>query len=486
MNNTFHTDISVLIGNLFKLEICGRHEEALAELRDIWEDFTSFPNVSEFAPRAAAEIVLRCGALVGFFGHIKQIPNSQERSKNLLTEARNRFLDIYDVEKIAECENYLALAYWRTGELGEAETWIEEALSHSISTACDARIYSNLTKAVIYIALARYKEAEKNLRKLEKYFQHYGSHFFKGSFFTNLAVTLRNLGRIPEALEYYEAARFHHLKSGHKIYLGTIENNLAYLYMSLNRFIEAHKAIDSAVESFKKVKDRTREGFSLDTKATIYCEEGKYAEALKVIEKAISILKRSENADYLVETIFSKVKILLYLKNFTKAFLTLSDAVQMAKTKISEAKAESLVKDFETLLKMKHSPVINQTFTEKEIGGEKLELVLHPSISHYQEFQGVWIKNSHLENFGLRKGSLAVVTKDNIKRGDLVAITEIKTDSVMCGFYDSDFGLVCLEGIGDEPRLFNEDEIKILGKIVGVGNTEKNSGGKIIIDPLNL
>ncbi len=484
--NTFHTDASVLIESLFKLERCGRYEEALAELRDIWEDTTAFPSVDDFASRTAAEIILRCGALIGFFGHIKQIPNSQEKSKNLLTEARKRFLDIYDVEKIAECENYLALAYWRNGELVEAETWIEEALSHSIDKTGDAWIYSNLTKAVIYIALARYNEVEKNLRQLEKHFQLYGSYFLQGSFCTNLAVTLRNLGRTTSALKYYESARFFHQKSDHKIYLGTIENNLAYLYKSQNRFIEAHQAIDNSVEIFKKVKDRTREGFSLDTKAAIYCDEGKYTEALKVVEKAIRILSRSENADYLVETYLSKAKILLYLDDLTKAFLCLSDATHIAKTKISEERAESLVKEFEAALKEKQSPTIKQNFTEKEIGGETLELVLHASISHYQEYQGIWIKNSHLEKFGLRKGSLAVVTKDNIKRGDLVAIHEISTDSVMCGFYDSDFGLVCLEIVDGEPKLFNENEIEILGKIIGVGNSHKDSKGKIIVEPINL
>lgn len=482
----FHTDVTVLTGNLFKLERCGKYEEALAELRDIWEDTTTFPNVDEFAPREAAEIILRCGAVIGFFGHIKQIPNSQEKSKNLLTEARNRFLDIYDVEKIAECENYLALAYWRTGELVEAETWIEEALSHSIDSSTDAWIYSNLTKAVIYIALARYKEVEKNLQKLEKHFQLYGSPFLQGSFCTNLALTFRNLGRIPKALKYYELARSYHQKSEHKNYLGTIENNLAYLYKSQNRFIEAHKAIDNAIEIFKKVKDRTREGYSLDTKAAIFCDEGKYTAALEVIEKAIGILKNSENADYLVETHLSKAKILIHLDKTTAGFLCLSDAIQIAKNKISEEKAESLVKEFEATLKEKNVPVINKIFTEKEIGGEKLELVLHPSIAHYQDFQGVWIKNSHLENFGLPKGSLAVVTKVTLKRGDLVAITETDTDSVMCGFYDSDFGLVCLEGIGEEPKLFNETEIQVLGKIVGVGNSEENSNGKIMVEPLNL
>ena len=141
---------------------------------------------------------------------------------------------------------------------------------------------------------------------------------------------------------------------------------------------------------------------------------------------------------------------------------------------------------FEAALKEKQSPTTKQNIPEKQLGGENLELILHASISHYQEFQGIWIKNSHLEKFGLQKGSLAVVTKNNIKRGDLVAIQEIATDSVMCGFYDSDFGVVCLEIVDGEPKLFDENEIEILGKIIGVGNSHKDSKGKIIVEPINL
>jgi tetratricopeptide (TPR) repeat protein len=486
--NTFHTDVTVSTGNLFKLERCGKYEEALAEIRYIWKDTNDFPDVDAFAPRAAAEIILRCGALIGFLGHNKQIPNSQEKSKNLLTEARNRFCDIYDIEKIAECENYLALAYWRTGEMVEAEIWVEEALSHSLSELSEAWIYSNLTKAVIYISAGKYAEIVENLKPLEKHFKKLGNYFLLGSFCTNMAVALRNLDRIPEALKYYESARFYHQKSGHRIYLGTIENNLAYIYKSQRKFKEAHQAIDNSVEIFKKVKDRTREGFSLDTKAQIFYDEGKYAEALKIIEKAIVILGKSENADYLAATYLSKAKILLYLEDFTAGFLSLSDAVQLAKTKISEEKAKNLIKEFEEILKEKTAPKLNKIISEKETGGENLELILHPTIAHYQEFQGIWIKNSNLENFGLRQGALAVVTKAEIKRGDLVAVNEIATDSVICGFYDydSDFGLICLERTSAEPKFYNEDEIEILGKIVGVGRSEKDSGGKIVVEPLNL
>jgi len=485
--NIFHTDVSVLTGNLFKLERCGKYEEALAELRPIWSDINVLPEVDDFPPRTAAELILRCGAVLGFLGHTKMIPNSQEISKNLLTEARSRFFDFGDIEKITECENYLALAYQRTGEMVEAETFIAEALLHKLPSSSPTRLYSHIIRAIILGQLKRFDENLSLLQEVEQDFLQFASDLLKGDFYSNYGLNLRKINKPTQALEKYKLAKHFYQKAGHLTYLAIVENNLTYIYKGEGKLAEAHQAVDKVIKIFRELKDRTREGFALDTKAMIFCDEQKYPEALKTIEKAIAILTKSENADFLVETYLTKAKILLYLENFTAAFLSLSDGVQIAKTKISEEKAEYLVKEFETLLKEKSCSIISKTFSEKEAAGEdKLELVLHPTIAHYREFQGVWIKNSYLENFGLQKDSLAVVTKVEIKRGDLVAISEIATGAVLCGFYDSEFGLVCLEGIGEEPHLFDENDIEILGKIVGVGQTDKNSKGRIQVKPLNI
>ena len=121
---TLHIKTSKLCERLFKLERQGRYEDALAEIGDIWHDKTGLPDVEGLKPHLAAELILRCGSLFGFLGHNKQIPNSQEKSRNLLTHARSLFIEIYNVEKIAECENYLALTYWRTGEINEAKVLV--------------------------------------------------------------------------------------------------------------------------------------------------------------------------------------------------------------------------------------------------------------------------------------------------------------------------------------------------------------------------
>lgn len=481
-----HTQAALLLKRLLKLEKCGRYEDALAELKDVWEDTSAFPAVEELEPRTAAEIILSCGSLIGFHGHIKQIPSSQERSKNLLTEAHRRFLQIPDWEKIAECENYMALAYWRTGELVEAETWVQSAMAYNLPASNSTRIYSHLIKSMICLSGGRYDETVLNLEELEIDFIECGDAFLTGSFRTNLGLALKNLGRTTEALKNFELAGYYHRKSGHQIYLGTVENNLAQLYKTENRFGKAYAAIERALKIYKKVKDRTREGSSLDTKAQIYFAEGKYAEALETSEKSINILKKSENMAILVESYSTKVKALLYLDDFSAATFCLLEAVNIAKKNISEAVAENLVREFEIAMQEKNSAVINEIFSEEQIDSENLELLLPPSIAHHSKLQGVWIKSNLLEHIGLVKDSLAVVVSEQVKRGDLIALSELSDDSVSCGFYDADFGIVCLEGTNAEPQLFDEKDVRIIGKIIGVCRKGKDSDGKMIVDPINI
>ena len=481
-----HTQTKIVFQNLFRFERCGRYSDALAQLEGVWEDINALPNIEGLDAFEAAEMILRCGSLIGFDGHNKQISNAQEISKNLLTEARHRFVELNNVEKIAECENYLALAYWRTGESVEAETWLEQSLLRNISSSNNVRLYSKIIKCLILLSNKKYEEIILNLQNEENSFLSCSDNVLKGDFYNQYALALQELGQTSEALKYLELAGVYHRKSGHQIYLGAVENNLAQLYKIERRFAKAHEAIDRATKIFRKIKDRTREGFSLDTKAQIYFAEGRFNEALITIEAAIAIMLTSENLAYLVETYLTKTKILIYLDDISAATLCLFEAVQLAKANISEEAANNLVKEFENTLHEKNSFVADTIFTENKAEEETFELILPPSIAHYRNVQGIWIKNTHLEPFGLRKGSLAIVVREKIKRGDLVALSELATDAVSCGFYDADFGIVCLENGSGEPTLFDENDIKILGKIVGVCSSEKNSEGKMFVKPLTF
>ena len=97
----------LLLRELLVLERSGRFDQAFSELNGIWDDVTARPNVEGLDVRISAELLLRCGALIGFLGHSRQIPTAQDQSRNLLTESRSLFLQAYDMLKTAECENYL-------------------------------------------------------------------------------------------------------------------------------------------------------------------------------------------------------------------------------------------------------------------------------------------------------------------------------------------------------------------------------------------
>ena len=479
-----HSD---LLREVFGLERSGRFDQALQELRGVWDDTTAPPDVHDLDARLTAETYLRCGALIGFLGHIRQIPTAQERSKNLLTEARSLFLEIYDPEKIAESENYLALAYWRTGERNEAMSWIEEAQSHKLPEICDARLYSYVIRDLILLSLKRCEEVCSNFAGIEHLFTDEIDPFLTGSIYNNYGLAARNIGNTKEARIALEKARDLFASSGHRLQIALAENNLSLLYKTEKRFDMAHAAVDRSIELYRQIKDRTREGFTWDTKALIYLDQGKFDEALHTSDKAIAILGKSENYAYLAETIGTKARIQLYTDDFSKATLTLLEAVDLAKIKIGEDAAMNLIREFERALKERNiEPQSNEEEERSGIASDELKLALPPSLSHFDEYQGVWITNSDLEPYGLVRGSLAVVVPSKVRRGDLVALIETDSDLVSCGFYDTDFGIVCLEAGASEPLLFSDSDVKILGKIVGVCDAETTADGTMKVRALDL
>jgi tetratricopeptide (TPR) repeat protein len=479
---------------LIKLERAGRYEDALAMIRHIWPDLSAVPDIIDLAPRDAAEMLLRCGSLLGFLGHAKQLRNSQERAKNLLTEARTRFLDIYDIEKIAECENHLALTYWRAGELNEASAWIDEALSHGLPGSNAAHLYCRVTRLLINLEAGRFAENVAMFAELDPLFRTHGDAFLCGCFYANIGISHQELGNLADAIEYLELAEGYHVRSRNKIYLGSAGNNLAMLYKKTGEFEKAHAAIDSAIKLFRQIKDRTREGFTIDTKAQIYFAEAQYADALKTSEKAISFLEKGENSAFVVEAVMTKVKTLVFTGDISGAALDLVKAVNIARAQTGEESAKILTNRFEAAIRERPLPVPPAVPYAPElpaarddlVRGDGLRLVLPPSISHYTDYQGVWINGTHLEKAGLTQGSLAVVVHEEVKRGDLVAIAEIGSDMVICGYYDADFGMISLEGDDAALQMFDEHEVKVLGRIVGVCNTGTGPDGKMIVEPVNV
>jgi tetratricopeptide (TPR) repeat protein len=473
---------TLLADKLRRLEWQGRYSEALEDCLEIIDGKACVPALEDTTRQERAELLLRYGALIGFCGHISQIANSQEQSKDLLTLALSEFIDLEDEEKTAECENYIALAYWRIGELNESFVWLDSSVSRRCPPASGTRLHTHLVRSLINLEK---KDFDKNialLDGLENIYLENGDPFLLGHYYTNLGVSLKDTGRTTEALGCLKRSLYYHRKARHKISQGIGENNLAQIYWLTGDFEKAHRSIDSATRIFRAIKDKTREGFSYDTKANVFIAEGKFVNALRSIEKAIDILKRGENASYHAEAILTKAKALLYLDRLADAVGALLDAVEIVRMKVGERSARKLIEEFAFVLQEISITRTHKAETTSATGG--LNLLLPAGLAHYSSYSGVRVHNSNLDRFGLSQGSLAIVVDEEVQRGDLVAMEEPKTGSVRCGIFDSEFGLVCLDSGDGEPQLFDENDVRILGKIVGVGDEPKKGNGEVVVEPL--
>ncbi|HMJ08862.1 MAG TPA: hypothetical protein VK468_07645 [Pyrinomonadaceae bacterium] len=470
---------------LLSLERMGSYEKALREIAENWDAPTFLPVTADLSESDAAEAQLRFAALLGFQGHNFQVAGSQERSRDILTNAQERFLRLGNQEKAWECENYLALSYWRRGEYNEASAWIESVLAEMPPTVSDTRLYALVIRSLIFLSQKRYAENIRACESLAPDFFRFGNAFLTGSFCTNIGLSFKNSSLLNDATQYLELARDYLGAARHKSYLGMVENNLAQLYKSSGRFSKAHLAIDHAARAFRQASDRSREGFALDTKAQIYIAEREYSLALKTADAAIKILRKGENAAYLTETLQTRSRTQLFLNDVSGSLTSLLEAVEIARVKTGQSAADEIFEEFRNAAneRSEERSKANEPAQSGQVR-DNLQLVLPNSLAGFDDYQGLWINNSHLQSLGLTKGSLAVMVQDKIKRGDLVAISEVDTDLVSCGFYDEDFGIVCLEGIDTEPQLFDAAGIKILGKIVGVCSG-KDESGKMIVEPVS-
>ncbi len=479
-------DIEVLAKDLLNLEKKGEYVEALGKLKDLWNPEKQEPVLEGLDIDAAAEILLRCGSLVGFLGHLNQTPESQERSKNLLTKARARFLETGDKRKLAECETYLALSYSRTGEYREALNWCDESLSREIEESGFVRSFSIVAKSLILAISGKHDDALDFCFAHEQEVDRSEDEFILGCFNGNFGIALKNRGRTLEAIDKFENSRAYHKQSGHMIYLGSVENDLALVYKKEGRFGEAQNAIECAVNTFEILGDKARMGASLDTKAQIFLDAGNYKEALVQSEESIKILKEGESTAFLADAYFTRAKTLVLMDDVASATLSLYKAMELARANAGIEAGERLAKEFEVVIRKKSLPQGLDTHGQNKIYGDDLELVFPPSMANYDDCEVVRIRNSHLEEIGIPVGSLAVVVEETIKRGDLIALSEIVNDSIICGFYDYFAGIVSLSGINTETLLFNTEEVKVLGKIIGVGAAEPDAGGKIHVKPFEV
>lgn len=335
----------------------GQYEKAFQCLAPFWDGYSQFPSAIGLSDAESAELFLRFGGIVGFLGNSQKISNSQEISKNLLTQARRKFISLINFEKAAECENYLALAYSRTGELTEAFDWLNESLSRNLSENHPTRIHSYVIETLLDIEGGKYEKVLRRCQELQEIFEKCASASDNGSFHNNLAIAYKNLGNTEVALKHLKSARDFFQKANHKIYYGAAENNLAQLCHKVGLFDEAHLCAEKARQIFEQIGDRMREGYSLETRAQIFAAEGKFENALKLVNDAIELLEGGESYRNLVISYRTKINILLSLKRLSEALTVMTAAHNIAALYISQELAKEIIEGAAALIREKYESI---------------------------------------------------------------------------------------------------------------------------------
>jgi len=332
----------------------GQYEKAFQILSPYWDGYSQFPNAIGFSDLETAELFMRFGSIVGYLGNTQRITNSQEISKNLLTQARRKFISIANFEKTAECENYLAMAYQRTGELTEAMDWLSESYSRNLPVYHPTRINSYIIETVLDIESGKYERILQRCEELREVFEYHASALDNGSFHNNLAIAHKNLGNSEEAQKHLKAARGFFHQANHLSYYASVENNLAQLLHKNGQFEEAHVCAENAIKIFQQIGDRMREGYSLETRSQIYTAEGDLEKALKFVNQAIELLEGGESYRKLVESYRSKIKILLGLDRLAEALTTMTAAHNIAALYISPEFSREIIESTAALIEKKY------------------------------------------------------------------------------------------------------------------------------------
>jgi hypothetical protein len=103
-----------------ELENRGEYEEARKVLADYWPRIGETPRTTYLEESTAAELLLRAGVITGIIGAQRQIADSQEIAKDLITQSQSIFESRQAIKKIAEARTELGYCYWRTNDLNEA------------------------------------------------------------------------------------------------------------------------------------------------------------------------------------------------------------------------------------------------------------------------------------------------------------------------------------------------------------------------------
>ena len=351
-----------LIEDARNAELCRDISEYRRILNAVWENLDDEPALGGLNTLLQAEILRLCGFFLSYYGHSRALKNYQERGKNFLTKA----IEMFDYEhlphKSAEAKVMLAVCYWYEGAIDESELILSETEAE----------YADNQLHPVYLQIC---------------VNHLLMHYWKGEYLQALSmieqisipielcvdVRLKTLFHNQAGLVYWQLkqpnkAIFHTseaIKQARQTanlrYVAGSINNLGNIYKDIEDFNKAHQYTDQAYKIYIELEESGWAANVLDTKSQVYLAENKLASALTKINEALAILRQGEDFAGLIESLFTKCKILLKLDKVSESIPLLFELTEVAKMQIGEFAAKKYTDEFAKLL----YPLDNTSYTSE-------------------------------------------------------------------------------------------------------------------------
>jgi len=320
-----------------QMEKLGEYEHAAEGLEEFWPSRDGAPIVDDLELATKARVLLRVGSLIGFLGATGEIPGSQERAKDLITQSMEMFDQAGDDVAVAESRGDLALCYWREGGFDEARIHLTEALHRLGDVDSDLRAVLLIRAGIIEERMRRLQNALSFYHQAEPLVERSPDHCLKGAFHGERALVFRRLAApenrddyMDRALIEYAAASFHHEQAGNQRQQARIESNLGYLYFTINRFQDAHRHLDRARGLFTSLREVGLVGYLDDTRARVFLAEERFSDAERTIRQAIRALERGDQQAVLAEALTTYGVVLARLGRQARSRELLERAIEVA------------------------------------------------------------------------------------------------------------------------------------------------------------
>lgn len=322
-----------------QFEKAGEYEAAWAALSEFWPQRDQPPKLDDLDEPEKAEILLRVGALAGWFGAADQTRGTQEIAKDFITQSLEIFEGLDQADKRAEAHGDLALCYWREGSYDEARIHLENALTRLGNDDSELKAVLLIRAGIVeeetlqlQSALRFYFQAEPLLEKSE-------DHALKGAFHNEFATLFIRLGTEENRRDYLDralieaaAASFHFEEAGNSRFLARVENNLGYLYFTIGQYRDAHQHLDRARHLFLRLKDRGTAAEVDETRARTLLAEGHLIEAERIARGAVRVFERGDQQARLAEALTTHGVALVRLGKEARGYALLERAIEVAET----------------------------------------------------------------------------------------------------------------------------------------------------------